>query len=252
MATYFISSGFHEQDSAHTDHLHQGIDFAIPMNTPVHTFHSGIVTNVTHDTNGFGNAVWVRFNDGYTAVYGHLNTVYVKIGDRLTENQTIALSGSTGKSTGPHLHLGILSPNGQWIDPNQYLHRGDSMLLYISGQQTNINGGSSGIPNMDHFSQQWKGNAEDWFNYLFGIPKSAFDTSESHDLTAQIAEAIQRQIGAVVHDLGMWLLRLSPDILLVVCMGSILGMMIGSERCKHWASVSALGALVLQVVNHIV
>lgn len=128
------------------------------------------------------------------------------------------------------------------------------MLLYISGQLiSDINGGTSGIPSLDQYSQQWKDNAEDWLHYLFGLPKGTFDTSQDGaGLTQHIADNITQALGGVAKDVGLFLLHMAPGILLVVCMGSILGMMIGSERCKHWASVSALGTLVMQVVNHLV
>lgn len=121
MTTWRITSGFHEHDLAHAGHLHQGIDFATPLGTPIRAFESGIVERVTHG-DGFGNAVWVKFNDGYTAVLAHLDKVYVNPGDHVYVQEIIARSGSTGHSTCPHLHLGILDPHGKWIDPSHYIN----------------------------------------------------------------------------------------------------------------------------------
>jgi murein DD-endopeptidase MepM/ murein hydrolase activator NlpD len=122
MTKWTITSGFHEHDVAHSDHLHQGIDFALSMDTPVRAFRGGIVDKITHDAGGFGNAIWIKFNDGYTAVLGHLDKIYVKPGERVYVQEILADSGNSGHSTGPHLHLGIMNPNGKWIDPGEYVN----------------------------------------------------------------------------------------------------------------------------------
>lgn len=128
-----------------------------------------------------------------------------------------------------------------------------STIWYISGQLANsINGGSSGIPSMDQYSDAWKNNVEDWGQFLFGIPKGAWDTTNRADVTQAIAERIQMQLGHFAHDMGVWLVHLAPGICLVVCMASILGFMIGSSKCREYASVSALLTLIFTVVNKVV
>lgn len=127
------------------------------------------------------------------------------------------------------------------------------MLLYISGQlMGDVNGGTSGIPSLDAYSAQWKDNVEGWFNHFFGVPQAAWNTSDDGGLTKALADNITHALGNVLSEVGTDLLRMAPGLMLVVCMGCILGMMIGSERCKHWASVSALATLVLQVVDRLV
>ncbi|MGL4393678.1 MAG: peptidoglycan DD-metalloendopeptidase family protein [Brevinema sp.] len=84
--------------------LHAGTDFAAPTGTPVHAAREGRVTYA--DWNGsFGMYINIRHNNGYTTSYAHLSRIDVKKGDWVTAGERIALSGNTGRSTGPHLHF---------------------------------------------------------------------------------------------------------------------------------------------------
>lgn len=114
-----ISSEFGQIDSAHWL-PHKGIDFAIPQNTPVPSVGEGTVTQVADmGTKGFGKFIKVHLNNGADVIYGHLNDWNVKVGDIVHKGQTIAVSGSTGESTGPHLHLQVMN-HGFVMDPTSY------------------------------------------------------------------------------------------------------------------------------------
>lgn len=80
------------------------------------SINSGKVTEVGYDANGYGNYVVVDHGDGYTSLYGHLQKATVKQGDTISAGQQVGVIGSTGKSSGPHLHLRV-HKNGQSIDP---------------------------------------------------------------------------------------------------------------------------------------
>ena len=80
------------------------------------SINSGKVTEVGYDANGYGNYVVVDHGDGYTSLYGHLQKATVKQGDTVSAGQQVGVIGSTGKSSGPHLHLRV-HKNGQSIDP---------------------------------------------------------------------------------------------------------------------------------------
>lgn len=234
-----ISSGFGVSDSAHVDHTHKGLDFAMPQGSPIHALHSGVVTKVSHD-GGFGNAVWMKFPDGYTAVYGHMNEVFVKARSKVRDQDIIGTVGSTGHSTGPHLHLGIMDNHGQWIDPNAYIH-----------PQVVVNVGGHPI----HHSltpDQWKDQVETWGQQLFGIPKGVWNAGTPHAHVIDPQNAFTQALIQLFEGLGKALLHVGPSILLVVCCGSILGAMIGSMRCRHWAGVSALGTIVCKVMDNYV
>ncbi len=99
--------------------LHGGIDIAVPRNTPVAAAAQGVVTFAGW-TKGYGNLVVIKHPDGRESRYGHLEKLLVSKDDEIFAGQKIALSGSTGKSTGPHLHFEIRE-NGQVVNPLKIL-----------------------------------------------------------------------------------------------------------------------------------
>ncbi|WJD51186.1 M23 family metallopeptidase, partial [Enterobacter sp. PGRG2] len=105
---------------------HKGMDLPVPVGSPVMSVADGEVVERGHDRRA-GNYLTVRHNDGWYSRYLHLNTVTVRKGDRLSAGETIATSGNTGLSTGPHLHLEI-GYKGVALDPAPLLS-GSPMLL---------------------------------------------------------------------------------------------------------------------------
>ena len=85
------------------EEFHKGIDLAVCEGTEVKACADGIVEDCGYSP-GYGNYVKIQ-NSEYTYLYAHLNEVKVQIGDKITQGQTVALSGNTGQSTGPHLHF---------------------------------------------------------------------------------------------------------------------------------------------------
>ncbi|MBQ6555825.1 MAG: M23 family metallopeptidase [Firmicutes bacterium] len=85
------------------EEFHKGIDFAAPEGTEVKACTDGIVADCGYSSS-YGNYVKIKGSD-YTCFYAHLNELKVLKGDKITQGQTVALSGSTGQSTGPHLHF---------------------------------------------------------------------------------------------------------------------------------------------------
>lgn len=94
---------------------HNGIDIALPEGTPVCPIASGKVV-FSGFSSGYGNCVIIEHDNGLTSLYAHNSVNLVKTGDVVDKNKIIALSGSTGKSTGPHLHFEVRK-NGTAIDP---------------------------------------------------------------------------------------------------------------------------------------
>ena len=100
-------------------HLHSGIDIAEPYGTPVLAADNGVAT--IHSTGyGYGNFVVLTHGNGYSTLYGHLSAFNVRNGQLVVRGQVIAYEGSTGNSTGPHLHFEILY-NGNYTNPCAYL-----------------------------------------------------------------------------------------------------------------------------------
>jgi murein DD-endopeptidase MepM/ murein hydrolase activator NlpD len=102
---------------------HQGIDIANQTGTPVYATAEGIVSRVESD-DGWGNVITIDHKDGYRTLYGHLYRSKVQLGDIVCKGQIIGLIGSTGMSTGPHLHYGVYH-NGAPVNPAYYLNRQD-------------------------------------------------------------------------------------------------------------------------------
>jgi murein DD-endopeptidase MepM/ murein hydrolase activator NlpD len=101
-------------------HFHTGIDIAAPLGAPVMAAADGLVVAVGHSGVGYGNFIVIAHGAGVATLYGHLLQTDVRVGDRVVRGQVIALEGSTGLSTGPHLHF-ELRVNDQVVDPLPYL-----------------------------------------------------------------------------------------------------------------------------------
>lgn len=99
----------------HTRKLHTGVDLASPRGTPIYAAGDGIVEKAGW-TSGYGNYTLVRHVNGYETGYGHQSKIMVKPGDKVRQGQLIGLVGSTGNSTGNHLHFEI-KINGNFVDP---------------------------------------------------------------------------------------------------------------------------------------
>ena len=98
---------------------HKGVDIGTPMGTPVLAAKSGTVTSAGWN-GGYGECIVINHGKGNSTLYGHLSGYNVKFGDVVKQGQVIGYSGSTGNSTGPHLHFGIIE-NDSWVDPLNYL-----------------------------------------------------------------------------------------------------------------------------------
>lgn len=112
-----ITSGFGWRIDPFIRHraLHTGIDIAAPMGTPVEAAENGTVLYVGWMT-GYGNVVVLDHGNGVSTVYAHLSSYLVHVGESVSRGQVIARVGSTGWSTGPHLHFEVRQ-DGQPVDP---------------------------------------------------------------------------------------------------------------------------------------
>lgn len=104
-------------------HFHTGIDLVEPFGSPVYAADDGIVALVGTSTSGYGNYVVIAHSGGLDTLYGHLSAALVKVGQTVNQGQPVGLEGSTGNSTGPHLHF-ELRINQRPIDPTLYLPPG--------------------------------------------------------------------------------------------------------------------------------
>jgi murein DD-endopeptidase MepM/ murein hydrolase activator NlpD len=104
-------------------HFHTGLDLVEPFGSPIYAADDGIVALVGKSSSGYGNYVVLAHSGGLDTLYGHLSTSLVKVGQTVTQGQVVGLEGSTGNSTGPHLHFELRIRN-QPVDPTPYLPPG--------------------------------------------------------------------------------------------------------------------------------
>ncbi len=102
-------------------YLHKGIDIGYGYDAPIIATANGKVVSRRYEPLNYGNVVMVRHNFGFYTVYGHMNKVFVHEGDTVVQGQRIGLMGSTGKSSGPHLHYEVRLGPQQVIDPSRFL-----------------------------------------------------------------------------------------------------------------------------------
>jgi murein DD-endopeptidase MepM/ murein hydrolase activator NlpD len=100
--------------------FHSGIDFTAPIGTPITAVAPGIVTSSVL-TSDYGNLLEINHGDSFETRYAHNKINLVKTGDVVKKGQIIALVGSTGRSTAPHVHFEVYK-NGRVVDPATYLH----------------------------------------------------------------------------------------------------------------------------------
>lgn len=103
------------------DHTHQGLDIAAKIGTHIKAVADGTVTH-SGTMGGYGNLIIIDHGNGITTYYGHCNKLYKKVGTKVLAGDVIAEVGSTGNSTGPHLHFEIRE-NGKYVNPQKYLYK---------------------------------------------------------------------------------------------------------------------------------
>lgn len=109
--SFTITQGFHL--------FHPGIDMAAAKGTPVYPVMDGVVIKVSRDRFAYGNHIIIEHGSGLKSLYAHLAKIEAKEGEEVTKDSIVGLLGSTGWSTGPHLHLQI-EQNGRWINPKTF------------------------------------------------------------------------------------------------------------------------------------
>jgi murein DD-endopeptidase MepM/ murein hydrolase activator NlpD len=114
-----VRSGFGWRGSPWPE-FHRGLDLAAEYGDPVRAAASGVVASAGWDDGGYGIKVDIDHGNGYHTWYAHLSKTIVRTGDRVTKGQVIANVGSTGESTGAHLHYQVMH-DGEPIDPTPFL-----------------------------------------------------------------------------------------------------------------------------------
>ena len=118
-----VSSGFgYRIDPVYKDRrLHAGLDFTAPVGTPIYAAADGVVKDAGFNTGGYGNRVVVNHGFGYETLYAHMVRIKARVGTKVKRGEVIGYVGSTGKSTGPHLHYEV-HKNGIQLDPIYFFY----------------------------------------------------------------------------------------------------------------------------------
>lgn len=111
--------GFRTSPTAGASSYHQGVDLSAPAGTPIYASRAGVVTSATY-SNSAGYYVSINHGDGFSSIYMHMTNYVVSGGSAVSAGQLIGYVGSTGISTGNHLHFGI-AYNGAYVNPCGYV-----------------------------------------------------------------------------------------------------------------------------------
>jgi murein DD-endopeptidase MepM/ murein hydrolase activator NlpD len=118
-----VASGFgYRIDPLYKDsRLHAGLDFSAPTGTPIYATADGEVQIAGFNTDGYGNKVVINHGYGFQTLYAHMVRVIARVGQSVKRGEVIGYVGSTGKSTGPHLHYEVIK-RGTKVDPVYYFY----------------------------------------------------------------------------------------------------------------------------------
>lgn len=100
---------------------HNGVDIGAPFGTPIAAIAEGKVVSVYEDEKLGGKQIRLKHTNGWASGYAHMSQQLVKVGEKVERGSIIGLVGSTGKSTGNHLHLTLTDPEGNKVDPEKYI-----------------------------------------------------------------------------------------------------------------------------------
>jgi len=121
-ANFRLTSGFGQR----WGRLHAGTDFAGPIGTPIHATADGVVTHAGWSS-GYGRLIKIRHDFGIETRYAHLNSMDVRVGQRVSRGDRIGALGNSGRSTGPHLHYEVRE-SGNPVNPMNYIRAGQDVF----------------------------------------------------------------------------------------------------------------------------
>lgn len=123
--------GYDDPDPDFASGVHEGIDYGLPSGTTLYSMGAGTVTYAGWN-GGYGNFVEVTLSNGMKVRYGHLSNIGVTMGESVNPGEVLGESGSTGNSSGPHLHFEIRNPDGSTVDPATILNQVASGVTFTA------------------------------------------------------------------------------------------------------------------------
>ncbi|WP_053436312.1 M23 family metallopeptidase [Sporosarcina globispora] len=132
-----LSGEFGELSPVRNWQPHTGIDLAVPENSTLRAIGEGTIDRIFNGSGAIGKGLSIQLTDGTRAIYGHMNEVTARVGEHVDAGDIIGLSGNTGNSTAAHLHFGLRSPDGTFMDPTPVAEQ----LAAMSGETSSISKG---------------------------------------------------------------------------------------------------------------
>jgi hypothetical protein len=133
---YTITSRFHSMESIRKV-PHNGVDFKMQIGEPIRSIKDGIVQTADYGNRLSGKTVYIKWEDGRTSVYGHLNDFTVQNGQHIHSGDLVGHAGNTGFSTGSHLHF-ALKENGHFVDPSSYISDIQNMNTHVVNHMPDV------------------------------------------------------------------------------------------------------------------
>lgn len=145
VASANFTSGFGGRSDPfrHRAAFHPGIDLAAPLGTPIHATADGIVSRSEYNHGGYGNMIEINHGQGISTRYGHMSRRIAEVGQRVHRGDVIGLMGSTGRSTGSHVHYEVRI-DGHAVNPVPFLETGTTLVALqqrLEGEQSAAIGG---------------------------------------------------------------------------------------------------------------
>jgi hypothetical protein len=196
---YDVSTRFGVIDRLHSK-PHSGIDLVMPSGTELHSPVDGIVTKIMdYGSKNVGKGIEIKTDSGESVIMGHLSDFKVHEGQTIHEGDLVALSGNTGHSTGAHLHLGLKSEDGSFINPKPLLEETSLKERFLNnGKVDSYQNQNIQDQSFWEFLKEWK--EEGFFQAMYG------------DSFFNVFKDFMSELG---HDIGVFILN-SGDLIFLM------------------------------------
>ena len=185
-----ISAGFGEKNNSgiwsSTNGTHTGVDYAVPVGTPVKSYMDGVVSSISPGAD-YGTAVVIDHPNGYQTLYGHLSSRDVQLGASVSAGQVIGKSGKSGNTTGPHLHYEVRRGKNNPVNPSELSgsKSGSTLQQQLSSRLGSLS--TSGLLTLNQaFAQYDSENSESY-------SPSGTPTGKPHEVAKQMRDWLVSQ-----------------------------------------------------------
>jgi hypothetical protein len=155
---YEVTSPFGALDNVHST-PHTGLDLAMDIGTQLNSPVDGVITKVVDfGSNNIGKGIYIETEDHHTVIMGHLSDIKTHVGAKVHEGDFIAYSGSTGASTGGHLHLGLKDASGHFTNPQPLVNQSATEVTsngFLGGMKDSVTGAWDNMTGFWDFLQKW-------------------------------------------------------------------------------------------------